>query len=87
MESWINDCTLIIKLPLALLIMQSNMIGQNILRLLGTSIKEKLQRGLICIPYVTTQKQVADILNKGLSKQVCQSLNSKLGTIDIFKPA
>lgn len=50
-------------------------------------IKEKLERGLICIPYVTTQKQVADILTKGLSKQVFQSLNSKLGMIDIFEPA
>ena len=30
-------------------------------------IKSKLDSGLICTPYVSTQNQLADILNKGLN--------------------
>ena len=32
-------------------------------------IKEKLDSGLICMSYVSTKEQVADILTKGLNKR------------------
>ena len=40
-------------------------------------IKEKLDSGLICTPYVPTHGQLADILTKGLSGSVFQSFVSK----------
>ena len=32
-------------------------------------IKEKLEAGLICMPYVSTTKQIANVLTKGLPKK------------------
>lgn len=50
-------------------------------------IKEKLDNGLICMPYIPTTDQIADILTKGLQKKQFENLISKLGMKDIFKPA
>ncbi|XP_052299567.1 retrovirus-related Pol polyprotein from transposon RE1 isoform X1 [Citrus sinensis] len=50
-------------------------------------IKEKIESGLICMTFVPTTKQLADILTKGLHKSSFESLTSKLGMIDIFEPA
>ena len=48
-------------------------------------IKEKL-KGLICMPYIPTEEQAADILTKGLPKKQFDKLVSKLEMEDIFKP-
>ncbi|KAL5777605.1 hypothetical protein ACOSP7_010531 [Xanthoceras sorbifolium] len=50
-------------------------------------IKEKLDTGLICMPFVTTTEQVADVLTKGLPKKQFDDLIGKLAMEDIFKPA
>ncbi|GMI89878.1 hypothetical protein HRI_002657100 [Hibiscus trionum] len=50
-------------------------------------IKEKLDSGLICTPYVTTGNQIADILTKGLLGKDFQKLTSKLRMEDIHAPA
>ena len=50
-------------------------------------IKEKLENGLICMPYLPTTEQVADCLTKGLPKTQFDKLICKLGLEDIFKPA
>lgn len=50
-------------------------------------IKEKLDSGLICTPYVSTRGQLADILTKGLSSSVFESFVSKLGMVNIYSPA
>ena len=64
-------------------------------------IKEKLEVGLICMPYVPIEKrlanvltsipyvpieeQLANVLIKGLYKGMFNCLINKLGMIDIFK--
>lgn len=50
-------------------------------------IKEKLENGLIIMPYIPTSEQVADILTKGLPKKQFDRLVSKLAMNDIFQPA
>ena len=50
-------------------------------------IKEKLDSGLICTPYVSIDRQLADILTKGLSGWVFQESISKLGRQNIYSPA
>ena len=50
-------------------------------------IKEKLENGLIVMPYIPTVEQVADILTKGLPNMQFDDLVSKLAMNDIFKPA
>ena len=50
-------------------------------------IKEKIESGLIYIPYVPTTQQMADILTKGLYKKQFEFLVSKLAMEDIYKPA
>ena len=50
-------------------------------------IKEKLDSGLICTPFVSTDGQLADILTKGLSGKLFQKLVSKLRMDDIHFPA
>jgi hypothetical protein len=49
-------------------------------------IKEKLKAGIICMPFVPTTQQIADILTKGLYKSSFEFLISKLGIIDIYAP-
>ena len=48
-------------------------------------IKEKLKSGLICMPFMSTNEQLANIFTKGLPKQAFELLVNKLGLIDIFK--
>ena len=50
-------------------------------------IKEKIESDLICVPYVPTTQQTADILTKGLYKKQFEFLVSKLAMEDIYKPA
>ena len=49
-------------------------------------IKEKFKNGLIYMPVMSTNEQLADIFTKGLLKQAFKILINKLGLIDIFKP-
>ena len=50
-------------------------------------IKEKLNDGLICMPYIPTTNQVVNILVKGLHKKQFDVFIGKLAMEDIFKPA
>lgn len=50
-------------------------------------IKEKLVSGAICMPYIPSKEQLADIFTKGLSMSTFESAVSKLGLLDIFEPA
>ncbi len=50
-------------------------------------IKEKLDKGLVCMPYIPTTEQVADILTKGLPTKQFENLIGKLAMKDIFCPA
>ena len=50
-------------------------------------IKEKLDIGLICTPYVPSSKQLADILTKGLPSSTFYIILNKLGMQNIFTPA
>ena len=50
-------------------------------------IKERLEKGEICMPYVPTTEQLADVLTKGLYRQAFEECLVKLGMIDIFAPA
>ena len=49
-------------------------------------IKEKIEEGQVCMPFVPSKQQIADILTKGLSKTSFDFLVSKLGMIDIYAP-
>ena len=49
-------------------------------------IKEKLDSGTICIPFVSTGNQLADVLTKGLSGSTLQSIIGKLGMSNIHSP-
>jgi hypothetical protein len=50
-------------------------------------IKEKLESGLICTPYVSTHGQLVDVLTKGLSSSMFRSIISKLGMKNTYLPA
>ena len=49
-------------------------------------IKEKVYTDLICMPFVPTSQQVANILTKGLFRPNFDFLASKLGMLDIYAP-
>ena len=49
-------------------------------------IKEKLESGLICMPYIPTTEQVANVLTKGIPSKQFDRLIDKLAMEDIFKP-
>ena len=50
-------------------------------------IKEKLDSGLICTPYVPSQGQLADILTKGLRTPNFDRIICKLGMDNIYSLA
>ena len=50
-------------------------------------IKEKLDSGLICTPFVSIGHQLADVLTKGLCGNVFHKNISKLGMEDLYSPA
>ena len=50
-------------------------------------IKERLESGLICTPYVSSRGQLADVLTKGLSSLVFHSVVSKLGMENTYSLA
>ena len=49
-------------------------------------IKEKLESGVICIPFIPTTQEVTDVFTKGLLKQGSEFFVSKLGMINIYVP-
>jgi len=49
-------------------------------------IKEKLEKGIIQIPDVPSQKQMADLLIKGLATIRFEDLVCKMGMMDIYSP-
>jgi hypothetical protein len=49
-------------------------------------IKEKLSAGVICMPFVKSGDQLADIFTKGLGSKSLFPIVFKLGMIDIFAP-
>jgi len=50
-------------------------------------IKEKIEDGTICMTYVPTSEQTADILTKGVYKPVFKKLIDKLGMFNVYSPA
>ena len=50
-------------------------------------IKEKLDNGLICTPYVPTRHQLADVVTKELCSNVFNKNISKLGMEDLYSSA
>ncbi|KAE8731219.1 Detected protein of unknown function [Hibiscus syriacus] len=50
-------------------------------------IKERLKNGDICILFVPSSEQLADVLTKGLFTTMFEGFMSKLGMIDIYSPA
>ena len=50
-------------------------------------IKEKLDSGLLCTPFVSTKGQLADLLTKGLNGSTFQCIVSKLGMENIHSIA
>ena len=49
-------------------------------------IKEKIDKGTICITYVPTSEQATDLLTKGLGKSLFEKLVGKLGMYDLYRP-
>lgn len=50
-------------------------------------IKEKIEDGSICIPYVPSAEQTADILTKGLPRPLFGRMINKLGLFDVYNLA
>ena len=49
-------------------------------------IKEKLDKGIICFPFVNSTSQLADVLTKAISGKEFHSVIGKLGMINIYVP-
>ena len=50
-------------------------------------IKEKLEEGVVCMSYVPSNHQLADILTKGLNSSMFHDFVFKLGMEDIYSSA
>ena len=50
-------------------------------------IREKLESGLMCTPYILTKNQLADVLTKGLAGLVLHAIVDKLGIDNIYSLA
>ena len=46
--------------------------------------KEKLDSGLVCTPYISLERQLADILTKWLTTQPFQTITNKFGMKNIY---
>ena len=49
-------------------------------------IRENVEGGTLCLSYVPTRQQPADILTKGLPRHVFEDCISKLDMISIYDP-
>ncbi|RVX03687.1 Retrovirus-related Pol polyprotein from transposon RE2 [Vitis vinifera] len=49
-------------------------------------IKEKIEKGIICMTYIPTREQLADIFTKGLQKSSFEDFIGKLDMINIYDP-
>ena len=49
-------------------------------------IKEKLEEGAICMPFVPSTQQIVNILTKGLFRSIFELLTSKFGMMNIYAP-
>ncbi|GMJ03388.1 hypothetical protein HRI_004008000 [Hibiscus trionum] len=50
-------------------------------------ITEKINKGEVCVSYLPTRQQVADVLTKSLSRKMFEEIMGKLGLINIYTPA
>ncbi|KAL1134375.1 hypothetical protein V6Z11_A12G099300 [Gossypium hirsutum] len=50
-------------------------------------ITEKINKWEVCVSYLPTRQQVADVLTKSLSKKMFKEIMGKLGLINIYTPA
>jgi hypothetical protein len=50
-------------------------------------VREKIDRGILATPFVSTGAQIANIFNKSLFKPRFEFLCNKLGFCDIYSPA
>jgi hypothetical protein len=48
--------------------------------------KEKIDSGTLCLPFIPSNQQTADILTKSLGRTTFEYLISKLGMLDIYAP-
>ncbi|RVW28844.1 hypothetical protein CK203_094865 [Vitis vinifera] len=62
-------------------------LGQNIFEIDRHFIKEKLEEGVVCMSYVPSKHQLADILTKGLNSSMFYNLVFKLGMENIYSSA
>ena len=49
-------------------------------------IKEKLENGVICMPFIPSEQQTTDVLTKGHFRPKFESFINKLGMINIYAP-
>jgi len=49
-------------------------------------IREKVEDGIMCLTYIPTRLQTADILTKGLSEEIFERLVGKLDMVNIYYP-
>lgn len=50
-------------------------------------IKEKIENGTICMTYIPSSEQLADLLTKGLFKPIFEKMVDKLGLFNLYSPA
>ena len=49
-------------------------------------IKEKIEKGEVCMLFIPTAQQIADVLTKGMTRYKFEALTSMLGMINIHVP-